>query len=454
MARKTTVLFVWDAGAPPITSLGVHEFLKNEVRLEEADLVGIQVDIPLKKVWVKFVAEDLCFDVVQHGRYEYKHGNGEISIVRAQGAGLGSRLVRVFRLPFEVSNLKLSAELSKYGKVIGGVQDERFDDKHVFKVRTGVRRARVEISQHIPSYITVDNQKCLVMYAGQPATCGICNLPGHLRKQCPEKGKPKSFSAALRGADDGENMDETEIDCSLYVDQGGYGTAEPTSSGTSPLTQGQPAARGPAGEQQHGTAQQEDGDTPREQRLHLEEAAVETVPTAAAGDGPPGGPSGRPARFVFDSSTLADGWEYQPPTQTEIGEKRGGGVGGEPVEGMEIALEAAAIPADVTTTPAEGEEPFVVIGPNGKPVPTPVERERRPSLAGGVQTRQTRSRAGSGSSVGSAAGGPRKPLTPVQMSALATYADGNKTREPSFMKRAASTILGGNSKKQNKENKN
>ncbi|KAK3908766.1 Transposon TX1 uncharacterized 149 kDa protein [Frankliniella fusca] len=295
------------AGAPPITSLGVHEFLKNEVRLEEADIVGIQVDIPLKKVWVKFVAEDLCFDVVQHGRYEFKHGNGEISIVRAQGAGRGSRLVRVFRLPFEVSNLKLSAELSKYGKVIGGVQDERFDDKHVFKVRTGVRRARVEISQHIPSYITVDNQKCLVMYAGQPATCGICNLPGHLRKQCPEKGKPKSFSAALRGADDGENMDETEIDCSLYVDQGGYGTAEPTSSGTSPLTQGQPAARGPAGEQQHGTAQQEDGDTPREQRLHLEEAAVETVPTAAAGDGPPGGPSGRPARFVFDSNTLADG---------------------------------------------------------------------------------------------------------------------------------------------------
>ncbi len=454
MARKTTVLFSWDSSAPPISSLSVHLWLKEVVKLDEGDVVGIQVDAPLKKVWVKLKDENLCFDIVEKGSFLFKYPNGETTQVKAQGAGLGSRLVRIFRLPFEVENSKVAAVLGQYGKVIGSVVDEKFDEKHVFKVRNGIRRARVEIGKHIPSYILVENAKCLVMYAGQPATCMICNERNHIRKNCPQKGKP-SFSSVLRNRkeDEGTNDDELEIISeSLQSSSGGYGSA---AAGATPCTQETASSEARSGG---------DGATPCTQGpgSPAEESSGASLLTLRT-DGPQGGDQvgeaaavkdsegaglnpGRPVRFFIDSASLSENYVYEPPPQKEAEEKRGGEV--QEDGAVEDAVEAAPNSPVVLSTPSgldEQTDPFVMVEPKGS---------SQKAKKGGVPTRQTRSRAGSGTSIAGLSGGERRPLTPAQnMSAAKGWVEGDRSQQPSFLKRTASTLLGGNNKKKSKENK-
>jgi len=63
-----------------------------------------QIDGPKRHVYIKFRDNNRKEDVLHMtgGQTEYRHTNGEISIVRMESSGMGMRRVRITNLPLEL----------------------------------------------------------------------------------------------------------------------------------------------------------------------------------------------------------------------------------------------------------------------------------------------------------------------------------------------------------------
>jgi hypothetical protein len=59
------------------------------------------------------------------------------------------------------------------------------------KVSNGIRIATANLKQHIPSHMTIANNRVLITYEGQPPTCYGCNGTGHQYQECPRRKQMK-----------------------------------------------------------------------------------------------------------------------------------------------------------------------------------------------------------------------------------------------------------------------
>jgi hypothetical protein len=117
--RQNTLVFIFDQRSPRITAYQIHEWLYEELRLQEDEIRMIQVDGPRRRVYIKFVTSEKMQTVLRSaaGQLEFHHETGEISIVRVYIAGMGLRKIRIANLPPEVSDKALRDIMSKYGDV-------------------------------------------------------------------------------------------------------------------------------------------------------------------------------------------------------------------------------------------------------------------------------------------------------------------------------------------------
>lgn len=91
--------------------------------------------------------------------------------------------VKVYYLPFEVTNNELADALREFGHVHSVRQDKMSLHEDVYN---GIRTVSMTIRKSIPSYIAIDGFDVYVFYRGQAKTCRICQRTGHLQKNCPE----------------------------------------------------------------------------------------------------------------------------------------------------------------------------------------------------------------------------------------------------------------------------
>jgi hypothetical protein len=145
----------------------------------------VQIDGPKRYVYIKFRDNNRLLDVLHltGGEVEYRHTNGKISIVHQETAGLGMRKVRIANLPPEVPDAVIRTVLSIYGEV-QGVQAETWSRAYRYTVANGIHIASITLTKHIPSHITMTENRVLVSYEGQPMTCHGCNGTGHLYQAC------------------------------------------------------------------------------------------------------------------------------------------------------------------------------------------------------------------------------------------------------------------------------
>jgi hypothetical protein len=59
-------------------------------------------------------------------------------------------------------------------------------------VANGIRIAKLNLVQHIPSSITVEVHRALISYEGQPTTCYGCNEIKHLYQVCPHRRRERT----------------------------------------------------------------------------------------------------------------------------------------------------------------------------------------------------------------------------------------------------------------------
>jgi hypothetical protein len=179
---------MFDPRSPRITAFHIHEWLYEQLQLREDDIRMIQVDGPRRRVYIKFVTSDKMQTVLTStkGELEYRHENGEVSVVRVDIAGMGLRRVRVANLPPEVSDRVLRAAMSKYGDV-KEITGEQWARQCRYPVSNGIRIVELQLKQHIPSHKLIVGQRVLITYEGQPTTCYGCNEAGHQYGACPHR---------------------------------------------------------------------------------------------------------------------------------------------------------------------------------------------------------------------------------------------------------------------------
>jgi len=169
------------------------------MRLAEEDIRAIQVDGPRRRVYIKFTKEDRMKDVLQgtNGLLEFRHDNGEISQVRIEHAGMGTRKVRVAGLPPEVKEHSIKECLSNYGDIVS-IRDELWAAAYRYKVYNGIRIVEIKLKRHLPSHLAIAGNDALISYEGQPQTCYRCNETGHQQIDCPRKKRLDPSSTERR----------------------------------------------------------------------------------------------------------------------------------------------------------------------------------------------------------------------------------------------------------------
>jgi molybdenum cofactor biosynthesis enzyme MoaA len=136
-------------------------------------------------------------DIQRH--QEYKHDNGEISIVTVERAVIGVRRIRVANLPPEVQDTVLRDTLSKYGDV-KDIKEEQWSRQYRYLVSNGIRIVELNLKTHLPSHMLIAGHRVLISYDCQLLTCYYSNEQGYQYTECPYRRSPTPSNTSIRAA--------------------------------------------------------------------------------------------------------------------------------------------------------------------------------------------------------------------------------------------------------------
>jgi len=148
----------------------------------------VQVDGVWRHIHIKFLYDERMQTTLgrQSGQVEYHHTNGELSLLRIERAGMGIRRVRVANLPPEVPDRRLRDVMAAYGDV-RHITEDQWVKEYRYPVSNGIRVVEMGLTKPIPSRLTIEGNRVLISYEGQPKTCYWCNAPGHQFQDCPDR---------------------------------------------------------------------------------------------------------------------------------------------------------------------------------------------------------------------------------------------------------------------------
>ena len=137
-------------------------------------------------------------------------------------AGTPNVQLHIHDIPVWVSDGAVEAALSQYGTVQGAIRHGRLKIRDGVFIATGVRFATFKLGTNktVPSYVKSRDGKrnFRVYHADQTTTCRLCNKPGHIAKDCPEKtqiSKSTTKTSSNNRAVDSSSEHKTKNNTSL-----------------------------------------------------------------------------------------------------------------------------------------------------------------------------------------------------------------------------------------------
>ncbi|KAJ8895597.1 hypothetical protein PR048_000933 [Dryococelus australis] len=137
------------------SAMEIHEWIDTVLTVTEDQIEAIQLDGHQNCLFLKLVSSGPCEAILRrtNSQSTLVTADQERINVTIEQAFDNLKLVRILNLTIEIDNQKIQAELVKYGRLVT-LQDEIWNHKYKFQVKTGVRMAKMEIKKDIPSYVS------------------------------------------------------------------------------------------------------------------------------------------------------------------------------------------------------------------------------------------------------------------------------------------------------------
>lgn len=173
---------------PALRMLTVHRWLRSlGVRDEQVYGIMAIVQTEAKIIRLKFKEEaDYKSFFDRYAGMQSMEGEEGLIQVTVREAGAKEVIVRMMDVPFETTGDAIKSALQPFGTVLM-IRREKYmgsTDNDYFQVLNGTVTAKMTLIRHVPSYLRISNERIVVRYPGQPATCMICNQPGHMAASC------------------------------------------------------------------------------------------------------------------------------------------------------------------------------------------------------------------------------------------------------------------------------
>ena len=127
--RSNTIVFTFDPASPRIAAHDIHEWLHEEICIQEQKVQTFQIDGIKRQVYVKLTDKEYMSSIINStgGSGTYTHHTGEISHVEIAVAEMGYKKLRIANLPPELVDDTLRNPLPHLAKY------------WTFKIRSGRR---------------------------------------------------------------------------------------------------------------------------------------------------------------------------------------------------------------------------------------------------------------------------------------------------------------------------
>ena len=148
-----------------------------------------------RSLFIKFVSSEAMKASLERNSEPRKfvYTSGKLVEVRMSIAGVNMRYVRIFDLPPELNDDRLSAVLGEYGKVDRVVREKFPADLGLDHMHTGIRGVYMEVKKRIPPTINIVGLEGRVFYEDLKDTCFLCHTEGHRKNTCPQRRTSKTM---------------------------------------------------------------------------------------------------------------------------------------------------------------------------------------------------------------------------------------------------------------------
>jgi hypothetical protein len=205
--KKNTVKCILTGNRQKPRPAEIHRWIADNLKLTIDHIEAIQLDTLEGAVYIKFISRHQTDNLLMatSGKSFLQGYDGTKIEIMLVPADLNTVTVRVFNVPLEMGNERITEALSKYGK-IHDIRNEKLSTAYAFPIYSGIRAIKMEVKTPIPSRVYIAGYKAFITYDGQQQCCYYCNETTHIRLNCParqermtnrESAVPRTFSEVI-----------------------------------------------------------------------------------------------------------------------------------------------------------------------------------------------------------------------------------------------------------------